>query len=113
MQLPLQITFRDMPASDPIEERIRERASKLERFHDRITGCKVVVSAPHRHQHKGNLYSVTIDLTVPGGEVVVNNDSSDKQSHEDVYVAIRDAFDAAERQLESFARKRREQRRVV
>ena len=104
MQIPLQITFHGMERSDAIEAKIREKAAKLDRFHSRLTSCRVVVEVPHRHHHKGKLFSVRIDMTVPGGELVVNRDSSD-HSHEDVYVAIRDAFNAAIRQLEDHARK--------
>ena len=66
MQIPLQISFHGMEPSPAIEARIREKAAKLERFHDRIVGCKVVIEAPHRHHHKGKLYNVRIDISVPG-----------------------------------------------
>jgi len=102
MQIPLQITLRDMPHSEAVESRIRQRAEKLNRFYDRIMGCRVVVEMPQRNRHQGKLHSVRIDLTVPGGELVVN-----RVQDEDVYIAIRDAFDAAGRQLEDYARKRR------
>ncbi len=102
MTIPLQITFRDMPLSDAVEQRIREKAVKLERFNDRILGCHVVVEMPQRHKHQGKLHSVRIDLTVPGRELAVN-----RVEDEDVYVAIRDAFNAALRQLESFVERQR------
>lgn len=107
MQIPLQITFRDMAPSPAIEARIRERALELERFYDRITRCHVVVHAPHRRHHQGTLFNVRVDLTVPGAELVVNREPSEHHAHEDVYVAIRDAFDAARRQLEDYARRQR------
>lgn len=107
MQIPVQITFRDMEPSPAIEERVRERAAKLERFFDRITSCRVVIEEPHLHQHKGKLFHVRIDITVPGNELVANRNPSNNHGHEDVYVAIRDAFNAAERQLEDHARKLR------
>jgi cold shock CspA family protein len=69
--------------------------------------CRVVVEAQHQHHHKGNLYHVRVDITVPGHELVVSRDPKDHQAHQDVYVAIRDAFDAARRQLEDYARKLR------
>jgi len=43
MQLPLQISFRDIPPSAAVEAKIRERADKLERYYDRINGCRVVI----------------------------------------------------------------------
>jgi ribosomal subunit interface protein len=102
MQIPLQITLRDMPSSPAVEDRIREKADKLHRYYDRIMGCRVVIEMPQRHKHQGKLHSVRIDLTVPGAELVANH-----ALHEDVYVALRDAFDAITRQLEDYARRQR------
>lgn len=102
MKQPLQITLRDIPGSEAVEDRIRTKAEKLDRYYDRIMGCRVVVESPQRHQHQGKLYSVRVDLTVPGAELVAN-----RALHEDVYVAIRDAFDAMTRQLEDYARRQR------
>ncbi len=107
MQLPLQVTFRNMDPSDAVEARVREKAAKLERFIDRIVSCRVMIEAPHRRGHKGKLYHVRIDMAVPGGEIVVNKEKPEHHAHEDVYVAVRDAFDAAARQLEDHARRRR------
>lgn len=106
MQIPLQISFRNMDPSPAVEERIRKKAAKLERFNDRIIGCSVVVEAPHRH-HKGKLYNVRVDVSVPGKEVVVDRAKPVDHAHEDVYVAIRDAFDAAVRRLEDQVRRMR------
>jgi len=107
MQLPLQITFRDMPPSEALETAIREKAGKLEQFYDHIMGCRVVVEAPHQHHRKGKLYRVRIDLTVPGAELVVNRSPADHHAHEDAYVAVRDAFDAARRQLDGLVARQR------
>lgn len=107
MKQPLQITFRDFPPSEALEADIREKAAKLDQVYDRIMSCRVVVEAPHAHHHKGNLFHVVIDLTVPGEELVVNRSPGKHHAHEDPYVAVRDAFDAARRQLQDFARKQR------
>ena len=102
MQVPLQITYRDISRSDALDARIRDKAAKLEEFHTHVTSCRVVVEERHRHKHQGKQFCVSIDLRVPGREVVVNRDHD-----EDVYVAVRDAFNAAGRQLEDFAREQR------
>ena len=102
MKLPLQITFRNFDHSDSIESAIKEKAQKLEQFSDQITACRVVIEEDHKHHHKGNLFHVGIDITVPGEEIVVNRGPHDDHSHEDPYVALRDAFDAARRQLEDY-----------
>lgn len=108
MKLPLQITFRDMEHSDAVETEIRKKAEKLDQYHDQIISCRVVVEISHKHKHQGNLFHIIIDITIPGGEIVVNKDSHDKHSHENAYVAIRDAFDAAKRQLEDRTRRSRQ-----
>ena len=107
MPIPLQVTFQDMPASDAVRARILAEAEKLERLHGRMMSCRVVVRAPHRHHRKGKLYHVSIDAKVPGTEIAVNRDPGEHHAHQDVYVAIRDAFHALARRLEDTARERR------
>jgi len=107
MQSPLQVVFHDLERSDAIEDAVRKQAAELDTYFDRITACRVVVGAPHRSQHKGRIYSVSIDLSVPRKEIIVNKDHSDDQANEDVYVAINRAFKVARRQLEDYARKLR------
>lgn len=107
MDVPLQITFHDMPPSAAVEANIRKKAERLRSFFAIISGCRVLVEAPHRYHHKGKLYRVRIDLTMPGLELVVDRDPGMDSAHEDVYVAIRDAFDAARRKLQDYARRRR------
>ena len=107
MKLPLQVTFRNMNPSEAMEAAIREKVEKLEHYCDQIMRCRVVVEAQHKHQHQGNLFHVRIDLTLPGAELVANREPQAHQSHEDAYVAIRDAFDAMRRQLEDYVRKHR------
>ena len=108
MAFPLHITFRSMDPSTALEARIGELAQRLERFSSHIGRCNVVIEVPHKHGHKGHLYEVHIELTVPGGEVVASHEHRAKHSHEDVYVALRDAFNAVRRQLEDRERERRQ-----
>jgi cold shock CspA family protein/ribosome-associated translation inhibitor RaiA len=108
METPMEIVFQGMGSSFAIEERIRKEAEKLERYHDRITACRVVIEAPHRRHEKGNLFNVRIELTVPGRpQIVVSRSPADHQAHEEPYVALRDAFDAARRRLQDIARRQR------
>jgi len=99
MKTPLQITFRDMERSDAMETHIREKADKLKQFFADIVSCRVVVEQAAKHQQQGKPFNVRIELGVPGKTLII-----DKQVHEDAYVALRDAFDAAKRQLEDYAR---------
>lgn len=106
MAAPLQITFRKMAPSPYVRERIRERADKLAKFHDRIVGCRVVVEAPHRHHHKGKLYTISVEIKVPGGAIASHRNPGQCHEHEDIYVALRDAFDAIERQIQDYVRRK-------
>lgn len=107
MQNPLRVTYRNIPPSPALTQRIEERTEALRRFYDHIIGCKVVIEEQNKSQQKGHRFSVHIDLTVPGQELVVSRDGSDDPAHEDPYVAVRDAFDALTRRLEDFAHRRR------
>jgi ribosomal subunit interface protein len=107
MQRPLRITFRGMEPSAAIESRIREKASDLERYYDRITSCEVTIESPHQHQQKGRRYAIRIELHLPESVVIATTEKQQNPAHEDIYVAIRDAFGAATRQLEHFVRKTR------
>jgi cold shock CspA family protein len=107
MQLPLQITFHNLDRSTAIEDLVREKASKLERFAHEIMHCQVMVLVPHRHHVNGNHYQVRIDITVPGDEIVVNREPPLHTDAKELQVALRDAFDAARRQLEDYLRRRK------
>jgi cold shock CspA family protein len=121
-----------MAPSEVVEGHIRELAQKLDMFCDEIMGCRVLVEIPHQHHRKGKLYHVRIDLTVPGAEFVIRRAPrliSDRPSryrkaadevepeesrelskyavHDDIQLSIRDAFDAARRKLQDYARRRR------
>lgn len=102
MQRPLKITARDFALSEAFEAEIREKAAKLDNYYNGIIGCEVVVEAPVEHHRKGGPFNVRIDLTLPGGELAVN-----RQKQETLAAAIREAFDAARRRLEDYARAQR------
>lgn len=131
MDIPLTITFRNMTSSASVENQIHEKAEKLASFCNRIMKCRVIVEAPHRHHHKGQAFQIHIDLSVPGKQIVIkhapkqlaavklaegsvsenemveNHEASKQGAHADVYVAIRDAFDAAGRKLQDYVRRQR------
>ncbi len=102
MRLPLQISFQGMDRSDAVEAAVREKARHLERFSGGIMSCRVAVDLLQKHHRQGRPFGVRIDLTLPGRELVVN-----RVENEDVYVALRDAFDDMKRQLEDAVRQRR------
>ncbi len=97
MEVPLQVTYRGMPPSEALSERVREHASKLTLFHRGILGCKVAIEAPSPHHRHGGLYRVRLDMRVPGAELVVADAASEKNV--DAYAAVDCAFKHASRVL--------------
>lgn len=107
MEVPLQIRFHNLEPSDAVESNVRKRAKRLERYCEKIISCRVTIEAPHKHHHQGNIYRVTVDVRTPGDESVASRAPGQHHAHEDVYVAIRDAFDAVLRQLQNHQSQKR------
>jgi cold shock CspA family protein len=122
---PVQVTFRNTEPLEALEELIRARAAWLETFYAGIVGCRVLVETPHRHRDRGRHLRVRIELSLPGEDVVVSHeptlhatlkDAEEQAHHKDddieavhkyAEVAVREAFDAARRRLQDFARRQR------
>ena len=104
MQVPIHISFRNTEPSAAVEAFIREKAAALERFSQRITALAVAIECPPRRPRGGKFYQVHLRLSMPGKDILVGRDRMKDESHRDVYVAIRDAFSAASRQLQDYAR---------
>ncbi len=131
MKLPLQVTFRDMAPLPSLESNIRLRVAKLERFVPDLISCHVVVDASANRHRQGHVYAVNVDVRVPGEELFVGGRpqaddirrpppeedeqsgkatfAHERQAHEEIAVAMREAFDAMTRRLEDYARRRRGQ----
>jgi cold shock CspA family protein/ribosome-associated translation inhibitor RaiA len=125
VQLSPIITFRGMAPSEALETDIRDRIAKLEKYYASITACRVLIEFAARHHERGNRYHVRVDLTVPGDEIVVTHETSLHSTAKDIasekgtkgtelnperkhaYVAVREAFDVARRQLQDYARRQR------
>jgi cold shock CspA family protein len=107
MQTQPQVSFDDIPIDEAVRDAALDHVAQLEDVYGRITGCHVVIAQPHRHHRAGRLYSVRVDVRVPSGEIIVNRDHHLDHAHEDVFVALRDSFDAARRRLEDHVRRLR------
>ena len=104
-----QVVFHNIDQSDALNESVQKRIEKLRRFSSDIIGGRVVLDSPHNNLHKGKVYSVAIEIHTATKPVVVTQEQHDNHAHEDLYVAIRDAFNAAERQLKSVDKKHRKE----
>ncbi|MBP9706369.1 MAG: ribosome-associated translation inhibitor RaiA [Oligoflexales bacterium] len=105
MKNEIDIVYRGLPQSDSLDFEIKRRATKLEKLFDQTQSMRVLIEDAHKHQHKGNVYHVHIEMHVPGNVIVVNKARDENKAHTDAKVAIRDAFDAAEKQLRSYVEK--------
>ena len=101
------IVFHNAEPSESVRSRAQYYVAKLLQFHPSVMHCTMTIEGRHRHHHQGNMYHVTIRIHLPGGDIVVSHDPERNHAHEDVYVSMRDACDAARRQLDSFLDKRR------
>jgi len=106
-----QVLFRNIDHSDAVQEAVLKRVEKLERFSDQIHSMRVILESPHNNHHKGKVYHVGVEALIPNHDIVVSHDQHDKHEHEDIYVAIRDAFNAVERRLKAVAGKQRRNHR--
>lgn len=106
MNVPLEISFRETDQSDQVEQLIRDRAEKLERVCPHLSSCRVAVEKTQKHQSKGQRFRVRIDMNVPPNHrLAVSREPSKGDLHTDLVTEIRDAFDAAERQVRSLNEK--------
>lgn len=102
-----QVSFHGMDASEALTADIHARVADLDRLMP-LHSCRVVVDAPHRHHTQGRIYRVMIHAAVPGRELVVDKPGEGNRSHEDPFVAVRDAFSAVRRQLQDVRRERQQ-----
>ena len=98
--IPLQISFRHLQKSEAINEFVERRVLQLTRTTNRLVGCRVLLDAPHHSHHKGNHYQVRIEMSVPRRSIVITRHPDKHVEHEDIYVALKDSFDAAARRLQ-------------
>jgi hypothetical protein len=125
MTHPEQITFRHMEPSPAVTERVATHVAKLRQHFPQLGSCRVVIEAPHHHRQRGPAFHVQIDLRLPGAEIVVKHEPTERQllaesaatsvhksaetdsAHSDAYIALHDAFDTAHRRLEDHVRRER------
>lgn len=105
MTSPLQVIFHGMDRSEAVDERIVTEMQKLGKIHPRITSARVTIEAPPHHKHKGNIFAVGIVLDIPGSDLAINTGRSNNPAHQDIYIAIRDAFAILTRNVKEHTRR--------
>ena len=102
-----QVLFHNIDQTSALSQAVQKRIDKLARYCDQILSGRVVLDAPHNHHHKGKVYAVAIEIHVSSKKIIVNQGQHNNHAHEDLYIAIRDAFNAAERKLKAMDKKNR------
>jgi len=114
MHVPVQLSFHGCDHSTAVESEIQAHVAKIETYYGRIIGCRVVVELPHKSHQQGKLFHVNIDVSLPGAGHMLHNDRGQDPAHEDIHIAVRDAFNAIEHQIKKNIGKRRtEARRAI
>jgi ribosome-associated translation inhibitor RaiA len=106
MKLPLQISFKNLQRDELITTVVKDKAAKLDKLCSEVIQCRVTITMPHRNHRKGNFYDVTIDVSVPGKEIVWSHEPQNEMENKDVRHVLKVAFDAVYRQLEDYNRLR-------
>ena len=102
----VEVHFHGIEKSDAIEQRVREKVAKLRKHFARMTTCRVAIEAPQRSADKPKVYQIKIEIGVPrGAPVVVRHERIGSHAHEDLPLAIRDAFEAALRKVDGTSAK--------
>ncbi len=105
MQTPVEVAFQHCEPTNEIRAEIDKQTRRLEKCGDRLTSCHVVVSRPQGRRRTGNLFQVDIRVAMPDHkDVIVDREHRRAPEHQHVLVAIREAFDAAVRQIQEAER---------
>ena len=108
MEVPLQLTFRDIEKTDELVDLVNDKVASLEKVCDYIISCHTAIEKPQEHQRMGNPYRVRVNVRVPPGhEIVVKREPGDGDMHDPLDAVIRDVFAAAQRQLKELVEKQR------
>jgi cold shock CspA family protein/ribosome-associated translation inhibitor RaiA len=105
MDRPLDIAFHNTSPSEAVQAEIRRHVEKLEKRFSNLIACRVSVEALHKQHRTGNLFEVHIVLSIPGRDLAVSREphhAKDRFANADVFTSVREAFRAAERQLQSY-----------
>jgi len=99
MTIRMKIVDQGHLLSPLLAEHIADRAEKLGHFFSGVEECRVRVDGPGQHPLRGRV-RVRVYVSVPGSEIAIN-----RQTGNDLPMAIRESFDAADQRLEDYVRR--------
>ncbi len=110
MQVPLEVSFREVAKTENLDNLIREKVDKLEELCDYMTSCRVAVEKPQKNIRSGNPYRVRIEINVPPShKIIVTREPGEGEMHDEISTVLRRAFDRASRQLKEIMEKQHDE----
>ena len=108
MQTAPELIFHDVDRSQWVENYILERVQRLDKFAEGITSCRVSLTQEQASHHKGNRYSLLVEVrTPPNHDLAAKKAKIVRDMHTQLPALINLAFGAIERQLKKTAQLRR------
>jgi cold shock CspA family protein/ribosome-associated translation inhibitor RaiA len=108
MQTAPELIFHDIERSAWVENYILERVQRLDRFAEGITSCRVSLAQDQASHHKGNRYSVMVEVRMPPNhDLAARKAKVIREMQTQLPALINLAFGAMERQLKKTAELRR------
>jgi ribosomal subunit interface protein len=101
MKPAVDVLYRDLEFSASLNEVISKKIEKLNRYSDQIIHSRVVLDTPHNHKHKGKQFRASIEIDIKGRPIAVTQDN------ESIHLAVRDAFNSAERKVKEITARQR------
>lgn len=101
MKTAVDVLYRDLDSSAALNEVITKKLEKLNRFSDQIMHSRVVLDTPHNHKHKGRQFRASIEIDIKGHPIAIT------QNNESIHLAVRDAFNSAERKVKQITARKR------
>ena len=100
MKAPTKVSYDGVDPSPALSADIERYASKLARLVPDLLGCEVTVSRIESSHKQGNRYLVRVRGKLRDGWLEAGKTPEPDRSHGDPHIAVRDSFDALQRQLE-------------
>jgi len=100
----MTFTFKRVVRSTAVESFARELGQRLSRCHERIHGCHCTVETHPAGTAASPQFMVTIHLRLPWAQIHADNILPNGAGHADLHGALREAYDNARRQLDTFTR---------
>jgi len=101
MKSAVDVVYRDMNSSAALNEAITKKIEKLNRYTDQIIHSRIVLDTPHNHKHKGKQFRASLEIDLKGSPIAITQDN------ESIHLAVRDAFNSAERKIKQLSARQR------